>query len=299
MGVSLGEMRIPRSTQPHCHDAVPRPSFPVSLNAGTLMSEDMLGDVLAAIKDAATKSSADEPFVTACCSRLEGFMEDEESFMEDEEKFASYPTHHEKGARPPPPTNRCTDHREQNKYRKHKVDLFTKWICCPKFDSMFCATMGKVGTATKRKGKSLGVRQTMPKPASKPASAPSWYTVAPAVVDPLASPPATAADGFKVSPGVDVGKAAAVRQTTSATTVVTEAAQALADIVATAPMHPDAANGVRQVATALGMATVPLEKSAGDGTKRSKDMVGTCARRKAVLADPFGAQATAKRTPLT
>ena len=116
MGVSLGEMRIPRSTQPHCHDAVPRPSFPVSLNAGTLMSEDMLGDVLAAIKDAATKSSADEPFVKACCSRLEGFMEDEEF-------FASYPTHHEKGAPPPPPINRYTDHCEQNKYRKHKVDL--------------------------------------------------------------------------------------------------------------------------------------------------------------------------------
>ena len=83
--------------------------------------------------------------------------------------------------------------------------------------------MGKAD-GVKRSGRSLGMRQPPPKRPSQPAPAnPAWYTVSARI-------PVAAAEEFKVSPGVDMGKAGSVRQAISATSVVGDAAKALADM---------------------------------------------------------------------
>ena len=172
--------------------------------------------------------------------------------------------------------------------------------------------MDRLSTA-KRKGRSLGVQARCSKRPSQTTPAnPAWYTVTPKGP----STPIIAASGFKVSPGVNVGKVGSVRQAISAGNVVGDAAKALADIVgAGATMSPEEKeDGVHKVATALGMASVLLEKSAGVGTARSKGMVGiggafthrraieaaaADGRRKKRMADPHGGTlGNAMRTPM-
>ena len=168
-------------------------------------------------------------------------------------------------------------------------------------------------STAKRKGRSLGTGARCSKRPSQIAPVnPAWYTISPTVP----SAPIIAAGGFEVSPGVDVGKVGSVRQAISGASVVGDAAKALAEIVASAePMHPEAMmTGASQVATALGMASVLLENSAGVGTARSKGMVGiggAHSHRRAIeaesahrrwkerIADPYGGSlANAKRRPM-
>jgi len=171
--------------------------------------------------------------------------------------------------------------------------------------------MGKAN-AVKPTGRSLGMRQALRKTPSQPPPAnPGWYTVSPIAP----SIPITAAKGFQVSPGVDVGKAGSVRQAISAGNVVADAAQVLADIAGSgATMSPGAAMaGVTKVATALGMASVLLQKSTGVGTIRGKGMNGiggAFAHRRAIAsqdanrrraearANPYGNGSAGKRTSL-
>ena len=164
-------------------------------------------------------------------------------------------------------------------YRKHKVDFaqsgfFHLLRPAGILHPYLRHSCGMDGPSTaKRKGRSLGTGARCSKRPSQIAPAnPAWYTISPTVP----SAPIIAAGGFEVSPGVDVGKVGSVRQAISGASVVGDAAKALAEIVASAePMHPEAMmTGVSQVATALGMASVLLENSAGVGTARSKGMVG-------------------------
>ena len=112
----------------------------------------------------------------------------------------------------------------------------------------------------KRSGGTLGVRRVRPQAAKRASQAavanPAWHTVSPVVLN----VPITAAEGFMVSPGVDLGKVGSVRQAISAQGVVGDAAKALADIVAgSMPAgSPEAMAGVQQVATALGMGVAGL-----------------------------------------
>ena len=156
------------------------------------------------------------------------------------------------------------------------------------------------------------MRQALRKTPSQPPPAnPGWYTVSPTAP----SIPITGAKGFQVSPGVDVGKAGSVRQAISAGNVVADAAQVLADIAGSgATMSPGAAMaGVTKVATALGMASVLLQKSTGVGTIRGKGMNGiggAFAHRRAIAsqdanrrrgearANPYGNGSAGKRTSL-
>ena len=166
--------------------------------------------------------------------------------------------------------------------------------------------------AVRRTGRSLGMRQALHKrPPQPPPANPAWYTVSPTVP----STPITGANPFEVSPGIDVGKAGSVRQAISAGNVVDDAAKVLADIAgAGATMSPEEKEaGVHRVATALEMASVLIEKSAGLGTKRAKGMTGIggayshrCAiasqdanrRRKEARAHPYGGVSNSKRTPM-